>query len=123
MRKGKAVRALVAAGIANDDVLVIRKRADVGFLGRQLLLAEVGGEAQFGGIGYPRPSVAGALIDLADDLPDVQARGPRRYPSVNEDASAMDGDLHAHERVGFLPEGGGDNALGDGIGQTVGMAG
>ena len=34
----------------------------------------------------------------------------------------MDGDLDAHEGIAFLLQGGGDNTLGNGIGQAVGMS-
>ena len=36
---------------------------------------------------------------------------------------AVDGDLDPDEGVGSLADGGGDEALGDGVGEAVGMAG
>ena len=45
VRGGQVVGPLIAAGVADDDVLVIGEWPDVGFLGRQRLLAKVGRHA------------------------------------------------------------------------------
>ena len=50
---GQVVGPLVAAGVADDDVLVIGERPDVGFLGRQCLLTEVGRHTDLSWIGIP----------------------------------------------------------------------
>ena len=53
MGDGKVVGPLVAAGVADDDVLVIGERPDVGFLGRQHLLAKLGRHTDFPWIRIP----------------------------------------------------------------------
>ena len=50
---GQVVGPLVAAGVADDDVLVIGERPDVGFLGRQHLLTEVGRHTDFPWVRIP----------------------------------------------------------------------
>ena len=49
----KVVGPLVAAGVADDDVLVIGEGPDVGFLGRQHLLAKLGRHTDFPWVGIP----------------------------------------------------------------------
>ena len=49
----QVVGPLVAAGVADDDVLVIGERPDVGFLGRQHLLAELGRHTDFPWVRIP----------------------------------------------------------------------
>ena len=49
----KVVGPLVAAGVADDDVLVIGERPDVGFLGRQYLLAKLGRHTDFPWVRIP----------------------------------------------------------------------
>ena len=53
MSRRQVVGPLIAAGVADDDVLVIGEWPDVGFLGRQYLLAEVGRHTDFPWVGIP----------------------------------------------------------------------
>ena len=50
---GKVVGPLVAARVADDDVLVIGEGPDVGFPGRQNLLAKFGRHTDFPRVGIP----------------------------------------------------------------------
>jgi hypothetical protein len=49
----QVVGPLIAARVADDDVLVIGEGPDVGLLGRQRLLTEVGRHADFPWLGLP----------------------------------------------------------------------
>ena len=44
-------------------------------------------------------------------------------PAVDKNAVAVDGHLDPHERERVVAHGGGDDALGDGVGEAVGVAG
>jgi hypothetical protein len=57
--------------IADDDVLVIGKGPDVGFLGWQHLLAKFDRHTNFPRVGIPWGAVACSAVDLANDLLDI----------------------------------------------------
>ena len=82
----KVVGPLIAAGVADDDVLVIGERPDVGFLGRQCFLTEVGRHADLPWVRIPRATVAGSTVDIADDLLDIDRLRPGGNPAVDENA-------------------------------------
>ena len=112
----KVVCPLVAAGVADDDVLVIGERPDVGFFGRQNLLAKLGRHTDFVWLGIPWAAVAGSTVDIADDLLDIDGLRSGGNPAVNEHAISMDGYFDTDQCIRLLPHGGGDDRFRDRIG-------
>ena len=118
----KVVGPLVAARVADDDVLVIGERPDVGFLGRQHLLAKLGRHTDFLWLGIPRAAVAGSTVDIADDLLDIDGLRSGSNPAVDEDAIGVDGYFDTDQRIRLLPHGGGDDGFRNRIGQPIGVS-
>jgi hypothetical protein len=122
MCAGQVVGPLITTRVTDDDVLVIGERPDVGFLGGQRLLAEVGRHADFRRVRIPRAAVAGGAIDIVDDLLDIDGLRPGGDSSVDENAIGVDGNLDTNQSILLLPHGGGNDRFGDGIGQSVGVS-
>jgi hypothetical protein len=76
VRSGQVVGPLIAAGVADDNVLVIGERPDVGFLGRQDFQAEVGRYMELLGLRFSWATVVGSTVDVADNLLDMTGCDP-----------------------------------------------
>jgi hypothetical protein len=118
---GQVIRSLVAAGLADDDVLAIGKRPDFGFLGRQRLLTEVSRHTDLSWIGVPGNAVASCSVDVADYLLDIDRLRTGGNAAVDEHAIGVDGDLDSDQSIRLLPHGGGDDGFRNRVGQPVGM--
>ena len=73
------------------------------------------------GSGFHGP-VAGRTVDIADDLPDVNVFRSGRNSAVDKDAIGVDSHLNSHQGIRSLSQGSGDDRLGDGIGQPIGVS-
>ena len=117
----KVVGGLVPAGISDDDVLVVGEGADIDFFGRQLLLAEIGCDAELLRIWNPPTTITGAPIDLPYNAFHINPVTAGRDTPIDENSITMNGYLDSHKGLRSLIHGSGDDAFGNGIGQSIGV--
>ena len=127
--EGNHPRAPAAAGVADADDLVVGHAAEGALVGLERAEAQVEPHLQGLGRGREGGAVAGAGEGAADDGGDLLlgdgavGAGPGGDASVDEDDAAVEGDLDADEGLGVARGGDGDDAVGDGVGEAVGVAG
>ena len=123
-------------GVSDDDILVIRVGADRGFLSREEFEADALDDLEFVGIRSPLFVITRLLVGIANDAWEVgELLVFGIFPAflgdaaVDENRVFMDGDFNANEGArGLLrcwqrPLGLVDDAIGDGVGESVWVSG
>ena len=114
-------------GVPDHHILVIRIGAQLGFLLRQHLSAQVIRHLQCVRRGLPWAAITGIAINTPGDLRQWRRRwfvvsGSPCDPAINKHLVCVNGDFHADQRTGIDGHGVVDDPLCNGIGQTVRMA-
>ena len=117
----KVVGGLVPAGVSDDDVLVVGEGSDIHFFQRQLLLAEIGGDAELIRIRYPSASITGAPVDISHNAFDINSVTACRNAPIDENGISVDGYLDSHKGLRSLIHGSRDDTFGNGIGESIGV--